>query len=153
DQGALALHHRALVAPGHDVAGEVRDRGSDPGPTDVDADHPAGSGIELIEDRGGPALAARSSGLTDQVRLEQGGERLRHRGFGEVAVPGDLGPRDGPHPADELEHGTLVDRPQEAGGAAGERLVEARRLPLPRPGAPHRSYSQESFLTIGRMLR
>ena len=135
DQRALALHHRAFVTPGDDVAGEVRDRRPDPGATDVDADHPSRARVQLVEDRGGPPLAARSPGLPDETGFEQRRERLRHGGLGEVAVAGDLGPRDGAHPPHELEHGTLVDRTQEARCPAGERLVEARRLPLPRPGA------------------
>ena len=122
DERALAPHPCSLVPTRDDVPGEVRDGGTHVVAADVEADHPPRSRVQLVQDRRRSTAPARPPRLPDEARVDQRDERLRDRRLGQVAVPSDLGPGDGPHLPDELEHRTLVDRLQQARRAGGERV-------------------------------
>ena len=133
DQRRSARDLRPLVASRHQRAGNVGDRGPHPLAPDVDADHPAGGRVELVEDRRGPALTMGAPDLAHQRRLQQPGEGEGDRRLGEPADAGDLGPREGTTPVDEVEHRALVDGPEQAGRAGRDGDV---RLPRPVHGGP-----------------
>ena len=123
DRRALAPDVCAFVAAGDDLAGEVRDGRADEVPAHVEPHDPPGSRVELVQHGRGAPPAARTPRLADQTSGQQRGERLGHRRFRQVAVPGDLRPGDGTHLADELEDRTLVDRLEQARRPRGERLI------------------------------
>jgi len=142
DQGAGAPDTGPFVAAGDDRPGDVGDGGPDPVPADVDADHAAGRGVDLVEHCAGPPPAPGPAHLPDQARLDQLAQRHRHRRFGQAALPGQLGAGEGTALMDQLQDRTLVHGPQQGRGPGGERSLHVR-LPLgsrrPRyvgPGGP-----------------
>ena len=114
DQGAGAGGLGPLVAAGDHVAGDVGQGGPDPPAADVDAHHPAGRRVELVEDGAGPGPAAGPADLPDQPGVQQRAEAERDGRLGEAAVPRHLGPGDRAGALDPLEDGAGVDRPQQA---------------------------------------
>src|SRR2546428_12829803 len=75
DQAFRAADPGVLVAPGDDGPRDVRDRGADPLPSNVDSDDPTRHRIELVQERARPALAAGPADLSDEVGFERSEER------------------------------------------------------------------------------
>jgi hypothetical protein len=115
--GGLGAAAGALVAAGPHPARDVGQGGPHPVAADVDADHPAGLGVQAVDDRAGALGAARPAGLVHEAGPLQHRQRQRDRGLGEAASAGRLGPRHGPLAADQVEQVALVDGPQQTGGA------------------------------------
>ncbi len=120
---ASALHPRALVPPRDELPGDVGDRRADPVAPDVDADDPAGPGVQLVQERGRPLATLRTPRLVHEAGTLETCERLRHRGLGQGRLTGDLRPGDRSDAQHALQHRALVDRPKQAwrarAGASG----------------------------------
>ena len=131
DERGRAPHPGALVPAGHDRPRDVGDRGPDPLAADVDPDDPPGLGVQLVQDRRGALPTARSPHLPDEPGMEEGPERQRDRRLRQARLPGHLRTGQGAAVMDDLEHGPLVDRPQEAWRPGGHAPLRAGRRKLP----------------------
>jgi oligopeptide/dipeptide ABC transporter ATP-binding protein len=112
--------------PGPDFPGEVGDRAADIFEPDVQAEHQACVGPDLVQPRRPARHAGPLPGDADQAGPLDIAEGQRHRGLGQAGDPGQLGPRAGTKLADVLEQQLLVHRPDQR-GTRGE---QARPRPL-----------------------
>ena len=99
----------------HDVSFEIAQRRSQPFPADVDAHHPSGAGVDVIQLRGRPRQSAGASDPDQDSRLNELIEHVRHGGFGQSRPANDIGSSNGTAAVDEIERRTQVDGSHQAG--------------------------------------
>ena len=143
DERPRAAGSRPLVAAHDDAAGDVGDGGPHPAAADVDADHPAGAGVELVELGARALAAARLAGLAGEPGGDEALEGEGDGRLGQAAAAGDVGARHAAAAAQQLEDGALVDGAQQPWLPRGEGRVEACRV-AGRPEPPLRQLSDNS---------
>ena len=121
DQAAGAGDPRPLLPAGHHGAGDVGDRRPHPAPAHVDPHHPAGLGIELVEERARATAAVGATHLAHEPSLEQAAQRQGNGGLGEAAFPRHVRPRHRSLPLDAVQDRALVDRLEQRGRPGGGR--------------------------------
>ena len=123
-----------------DGPGEVGDGGAQVAGADVDAEHDRGVRHRL-EEHGAVARPVRPRrGLAHQPGLDQRPQRAGDGRLGDARLPRHLRARDRCRPADHVQHGALVERPQQGRGGAdgvdvhiGRDLNEKPQINLDRP--------------------
>jgi hypothetical protein len=90
DEGPRAADPGPLVPPGHDLPGQVGERRPDHVPPDVDAHHPAGHRVELVQTGRRALRTGGPPGLAKQPGLKERGHGLGHGGLRQAGVAGDL---------------------------------------------------------------
>jgi hypothetical protein len=109
---------RHVLAYG-DLTAQVDQRGADPLASDIEADHPAGLGPDLVQQSGTSGVSGAMANGNDQPGALQVGECERDGRLGQSGRGGELRPRHGPEHADPLVHGPFVHDPQHARGVRG----------------------------------
>src|SRR6202162_3428036 len=127
DDGLGGAVRRSCRGAVDHLPGEVDQCRPHPFAPDVEAEHPARAGVDVVELGARARAAAGPPDLAEQPKPYQLAEHLRDRGLGEAGAPDDLRCRQRPADVHELEGRAKVDGPKEA-RLRGFRCRHPRRL-------------------------
>jgi hypothetical protein len=103
----------SLAGSGADGAGKIGEGTANKFPTDVEPEHVAGLGADLVEHGGRAAYAGAVAGDPHEAVMLEVGESKCHGRFGEPGYPSQLSSRERTVLANLLEQELLVHHPDE----------------------------------------
>ena len=106
---------RPRRAAADDRAGEIDQRCPHPFATDIEAEHPPGAGVDVVELCARTRKAARPPHPPEESELDELAEDLGNRRLGEPCAPDHVGRGHGSTRVHQLESGAQVDGAQQAG--------------------------------------